>query len=83
MDPPNFEYILYFSAPAIGSCNLVSGHTIAKYFTLGVSFNVLLKNWQGYYIDNSKELISQYELPVKENEIKHTVGALITYYLDF
>ena len=39
--------------------------------TLGISFNVLLKNWQDYYIDNSKELISQYELPDRENEIKH------------
>jgi len=39
--------------------------------TLGISFNLLLKKWQNYYIDNSKELISQYKLPDKDKEINH------------
>ena len=39
--------------------------------TLGISFNLLLKNWQNYYIDNSKDLISQYQLPEEEKQLNH------------
>ena len=39
--------------------------------TLGISFNLLLKNWQNYYIDNSKNLISQYQLPEEEKQLNH------------
>ena len=32
---------------------------------------MLLKNWQNYYIDNSKDLISQYQLPEEEKQLNH------------
>ena len=39
--------------------------------TLGISFENLMKNWQTYYINDAKQLVSQYQLPNKENELKH------------
>ena len=39
--------------------------------TLGISFESLMENWQTYYINDAKQLVSQYQLPNKENEVKH------------
>ena len=70
----NYIVITYGKSSISNILNLtkiIRGTSRSIESTLGINFDDLMKKWQNYYVESSRKLINQYNLPKEEKEITH------------